>query len=480
MYYEYFELNQPPFKITPDTSLFFPGGNRGAILNAMIYAITSGEGIVKVVGEVGSGKTMLCRMLSVELPENVEVVYLANPSLSPDNILHAIAFELKLAVDQQDDRLQVMQSLQQYLLKRHAENKQVVVFVEEAQSMPIATLEEIRLLSNLETKQHKLLQIVLFGQPELDQMIAKREIRQLKERITYSFNLGPLKTEEVRDYINTRLRACGHRSGELFNSAAIREITRYSKGLLRRINILADKALLSAYASNTHKVTNRDVRTAARDSEFVAGWQRFRYAAAITCVVVILILAILLIPFGEVISRFKGNEGQTNTQEQHEDVALQENEGAVDNTNVISTMEQEDNVATRYLPQDDTYYNGLNSAGTKTSVNREHSEGAESEQHLEIKLDDNMVSSVKNADKPRGEMLKEQGQTGLADYLLDQDHYARIIEVGESSLTSEETELLIQQLKLLPPETAHLQNTGTECRLCTSIIYRPLISRENL
>jgi len=216
MYHEYFGLNQAPFKITPDTSLFFPGGNRGAVLDALIYAITSGEGIVKVVGEVGSGKTMLCRMLEVELPENVEVVYLANPSLSPDNILHAIAFELKISVDENEDRLKVMHELQEFLLKKHAENCQVVVFVEEAQSMPIATLEEIRLLSNLETKQNKLLQIVLFGQPELDQTLAKKEIRQLKERITYSFYLNPFKLEEIKEYLNARLRACGYRSDQLF------------------------------------------------------------------------------------------------------------------------------------------------------------------------------------------------------------------------------------------------------------------------
>ncbi len=173
MYYEYFGLKQPPFKITPDTSLFFPGGDRGAILDALIYAIVSGEGIVKLVGEVGSGKTTLCRMLEKELPDNIEIVYLANPSLSPDNILHAIAFELGLHVNANESRLQVMNELQNYLLERHAENKQVVVFVEEAQSMPIATLEEIRLLSNLETANSKLLQIVIFGQPELDSMIAR-------------------------------------------------------------------------------------------------------------------------------------------------------------------------------------------------------------------------------------------------------------------------------------------------------------------
>lgn len=291
MYYEYFGLKQAPFKITPDTSLFFPGGNRGAVLEALVYAVVNGEGIVKVVGEVGSGKTMLCRMLQVELPENVEIVYLANPSLSSDEILHAIAFELKLPVDNSHNRLQVMHALQEYLLARHSENVRVVMFVEEAQGMPVATLEEIRLLSNLETRQDKLLQIVLFGQPELDENLAVKNIRQLKERITYSFDLKPFNPEQTRDYINTRLRNCGYKTMELFTPAAIRAVHKYSNGLLRRVNILADKSMLSAFASNSTHVTDKHVRVAARDSEFecARGGPRpwLVAAAAILAVVVV-------------------------------------------------------------------------------------------------------------------------------------------------------------------------------------------------
>ena len=217
-------------------------------------------------------------MLEKELPENVEIVYLANPSLSPDNILHAIAFELNLNVRPDDNRLQVMNALQNYLLERYAENKQVVVFVEEAQSMPIATLEEIRLLSNLETAQNKLLQMVIFGQPELDVMLSKQEIRQLKERITYSFYIAPFRRDEIKEYINSRLRACGYRSTELFNDKAIKAITKYSNGLLRRINILADKAMLAGYAANVNTITAKQVKLAARETEFVSlnGFFRWR------------------------------------------------------------------------------------------------------------------------------------------------------------------------------------------------------------
>ncbi|MDZ7734846.1 MAG: AAA family ATPase [Gammaproteobacteria bacterium] len=299
MYYEHFGFRYPPFKITPDTSLFFPGGNRGAILEALSYAIRNGEGIVKVVGEVGSGKTMLCRMLEIELPKNIEIVYLANPRLSPDNILHAIAFELKLPVSDDDNRLVVMQSLQNYLLERHAENRQVVVFIEEAQSMPLATLEEIRLLSNLETNQHKLLQIVLFGQPELDDMLAKPQIRQLKERITYHFNLEPLRQNEIRDYMNARLRSCGYRGGTLFTTGATSLIARYSQGLLRRVNILADKALLAAYAGNSRRVGRRQVMAAVRDSEFRPLWTHYLWPAALT----VFLLAVSMLAY----QQFDGN-----------------------------------------------------------------------------------------------------------------------------------------------------------------------------
>jgi len=270
MYYSHFGLKQPPFKITPNTEFFFSGGNRGAVLDALVYAITSGEGIIKVVGEVGSGKTMLCRMLESLLPESVERVYLANPSVAPEDILHAIAFELQLDLPPESDRLQVMQGLQNHLIERHAQSRQVVIFVEEAQGMPLPTLEEIRLLSNLETKNDKLLQIVLFGQPELDDNLNQPHIRQLKERITHSFNLGPLADHDIADYLIYRLRTAGYFGPPLFTKGAVKRIAKASKGLVRRINILADKALLAAFAENAYAITPKHVNVAVKDSEFGA------------------------------------------------------------------------------------------------------------------------------------------------------------------------------------------------------------------
>ncbi|MBI3042476.1 MAG: AAA family ATPase [Betaproteobacteria bacterium] len=268
MYYSHFGLSQAPFKITPNTDFFFSGGNRGPILEALIYAISHGEGIIKVTGEVGSGKTMLCHMLPTRLPAQIDTVYIANPSVSPEEILHAIAFELQLAVDRGAARLEVMQALHDSLLGRYAEGRRVVVFVEESQSMPLATLEEIRLLSNLETRNDKLLQIVLFGQPELDDNLRQPNIRQLRERITHSFRLEPLAPGEIREYLMFRMRAAGYRGPDLFSSAVVKSIARASLGLTRRVNLIADKALLAAFSENTHTVKPKHVEAAVRDSEF--------------------------------------------------------------------------------------------------------------------------------------------------------------------------------------------------------------------
>ena len=293
MYLEHFGLDRPPFKITPDTSMFYEGSKRGAALEALIYTIKSGEGIIKVVGEVGSGKTMLCRMLEVRLANIVDVVYIANPNLSPDNILHVIAHELHLNVNNSESKLDVMQKLQDYLLRKHADNRQVVVFVEEAQSMPEDTLEEIRLLSNLETDQHKLLQMVLFGQPELDEKLARPQIRQLKERITHSFYLDPFPPEDTLDYLNFRLRAVGYRGPSIFNQRTANAVEKYSCGLSRRINIIADKALMATFSDGSHEVKASHVATAAKDSDFTRSAD-YRSILMTASFIIALLLAVLL------------------------------------------------------------------------------------------------------------------------------------------------------------------------------------------
>jgi type II secretory pathway predicted ATPase ExeA len=274
MYHDFFGLREAPFRITPNTDFFFAGGNRGAVLDALMYAICQGEGIVKVTGEVGSGKTMLCRMLQARLPDDVLGIYLANPSVSPDEILHAIAHEVELPMPAGSGRLEAMQRLTAFLLDCHAANRQVVLFVEESQGMPIATLEEIRLLSNLETDRHKLLQIVLFGQPELDTLLRKPEIRQLRERISHSFTLAPLSATDIGLYLDFRLRAAGYKGPDMFGPAVVAQIARASAGLTRRVNLLGDKTLLAAFSESTHSLAPRHVKAAIRDSEFAQGSDR--------------------------------------------------------------------------------------------------------------------------------------------------------------------------------------------------------------
>ena len=267
MYLSHFGLNEPPFRITPHTEFFFSGANRGATLEALLYAITHDEGIVKVTGEVGSGKTMLCRVLVERLPKSVETIYLANPSLSRDEILHVIAADLQ--VESRGERVTILlRALQERLIKLYATGRRVVVLIDEAHAMPIETLEEIRLLSNLESNRHKLLQIVLFGQPELDQHLALPNMRQLKERITHSFKLEPLVRSDVESYVDFRMRAAGYRGPSVFAAPAMKLISQSSQGLTRRINILADKSLLAAFADGTHQVTAKHARAAIRDSEF--------------------------------------------------------------------------------------------------------------------------------------------------------------------------------------------------------------------
>ena len=284
MYLEHFGLREAPFRITPHTEFFFSGSNRGATLEALTYAITAGEGMVKVTGEVGSGKTMLCRVLMERLPANVETVYLAVPSLSRDEMLVAIAGDL--GVDTAGaSTTKLVRALQERLVAVHAEGKQVVALIDEAHAMPVETLEEIRLLSNLETGREKLLQIVLFGQPELDDHLALPHMRQLKERITHAFRLEPMPPRDIKDYLDFRLRAAGYHGPDLFGPEALRLIAEASEGLTRRINIYADKTLLAAYAAGTHTITADHVRAAISDTQIIVAKAPARRPAVIAAVI---------------------------------------------------------------------------------------------------------------------------------------------------------------------------------------------------
>jgi MSHA biogenesis protein MshM len=274
VYFDYFGLKEAPFRITPNTEYWYAGGQRGEMLAALLYAIGQGEGIIKVVGEVGSGKTMLCRKLAAQLPDTIDSVYLGNPTLEPDDMLSAILADLGEAPA--SGRQARLAQLNAVLLARHEAGRRVVVFVEEAQGIALDNLEFLRLLTNLETATDKLLQIVLFGQPELDVQLSDPRIRQLKDRITLSLSLSPLAEAEVADYLRARLAVAGYRGPDLFSAALIARMAQLSGGLSRRINVLADKTLLAAYAGQTHTLTPAHLDAAAGDAEIQSPGQPLR------------------------------------------------------------------------------------------------------------------------------------------------------------------------------------------------------------
>jgi MSHA biogenesis protein MshM len=266
MYLEHFGLAEPPFRITPVTVFFFSGANRGEILDALIYSISEVEGIIKVSGEVGSGKTMLCRMLLEKLPKHIETIYLANPSLSREEMLYAIADGLGLNIEGERVGI-IMQNIQNKLEEKASEGKRIVVLVDEAHAMPPDTLEELRLLYNLQVGNSKLLQIVLFGQPELNAKLEQPSMRQLKDRIVHHFNMQPLSRNILESYLMFRMRAAGYHGPNIFSANAIKLIASASNGLMRRVNILADKSLLAAFVDDTHDIEPHHVQAAMRDSE---------------------------------------------------------------------------------------------------------------------------------------------------------------------------------------------------------------------
>src|SRR5262245_6562245 len=210
---------------------------------------------------------MICRVLMERLPKEVATIYLATPSLGRDEILHAIGDELGLKISP-ERRSVALRELQEHLIGLYGAGRRVVVLIDEAHVMPEDTLEQVRLLSNLEANRHKLLQIVLFGQPELDEALGKPALRQLRDRITHTFRMRPFGAGDIAKYLSFRMRAAGYRGPEVFTSRAAVLITRASGGLTRRINILADKSLLAAYTENTHAIIDRHVRAAIADSEF--------------------------------------------------------------------------------------------------------------------------------------------------------------------------------------------------------------------
>lgn len=264
LYLDHFGLKRPPFQITPDIDFFFSGSRRGDLLDALLHVASHEEGIATAVAEVGTGKTLLARLMISRLPENIRTVYLANPSFGRDEIISAIARDLGLdgLPASMEEKLS---ALYRELLALHAGGKRVLLVIDEAHTMPLESLEEVRLLSNLETSHHKLINIMLFGQPELDALLADRRLRQLRDRVNHRFDLLPLSRQDGIAYIDHRLRTAGWRGGRLLTERATSVLLKASGGRARRVNLLADKALLAAYAEGKMEVDEGHARSAIHE-----------------------------------------------------------------------------------------------------------------------------------------------------------------------------------------------------------------------
>ena len=283
MYQRHFQLQQLPFGLTPDTRFFVPLQQHQDVLALLKTALNVGEGFIKISGEVGSGKTLLCRMLLQQAEPDWQLAYLPDPCLTPLELRWALALELGLHYSGNIDPPQLLQLLQRQLMLLAAQGKKTIILLDEAQALPDDTLEALRLLTNLETEQRKLLQVVLFGQPELNSRLGAYRFRQLRQRITFSSHLSLMSRKQVAAYLRQRMLQAGA-TVPLFRPAAAAAISRYSRGIPRLVNILAHKALLLAFGEGRPAVSATHVRLAALDTEDVSpkpkAWWRYSLLAA--------------------------------------------------------------------------------------------------------------------------------------------------------------------------------------------------------
>lgn len=280
MYLDHFGLAETPFSLTPNTEFFFGLAPHVEALQVLQTALQTGEGFIKVTGEVGTGKTLICRKLINELPKRFHCAYLPNPYLSPAELRWAVALELGLKYSADIDQMQLTGLIQQQLLALCAHGHSIVLVLDEAQALPDESLEALRLFTNLETESRKLLQVVLFAQPELNQRLSLHNFRQLRQRITFSYSLRPLTLDEADAYLQHRLSVAGRAGKPLFTHRDTRLLAKASKGIPRLINILAHKALLLSFGEGSHRVEYRHVKAAIVDTEdtklgFQAKWLWF-------------------------------------------------------------------------------------------------------------------------------------------------------------------------------------------------------------
>ncbi len=269
-YLHHFGLRELPFSLTPDTAFFYPTTSAQEARNVLLVAMVNNEGIVKITGEVGTGKTMLCRKLLNDLPADVVTAFIPNPVLEPQQLYRVIATELGLSPEPQTPFTTLGEELQQHLISLRAQGKRTLVCVDEAQAMPDESLETLRLLTNLETEKHKLLHIVLFAQPELNERLQHKHLRQLHQRISFSYELSHLDAQTTAAYLTFRLGQAGYRGAPLFEPPALRLLYKASGGIPRLLNILTHKAMLAAYGEGAWEIKPAHVRASIKDTPGVA------------------------------------------------------------------------------------------------------------------------------------------------------------------------------------------------------------------
>lgn len=269
MYERHFGLKRAPFSLTPDTGFFFPSSVHQQALNVLVVALKSGEGFMKITGEVGTGKTLLCRRLLNLLDGKAVTAYIPNPDLDAVALRRAVAREIGADVTGEPGE-DITEAIHRRLLELAGQRRRVVLCIDEAQALPDESLEGVRLLTNLETERTRLLQIVLFGQPELDQRLALPGLRQLLQRVTFDYRLRPFDRKATVNYVHHRLRVAGGREMSLFTRGALHGLHTASGGTPRLVNVLAHKAMLAAYGEGASKVRRRHVRRAIEDTASVS------------------------------------------------------------------------------------------------------------------------------------------------------------------------------------------------------------------
>jgi MSHA biogenesis protein MshM len=267
MYREFYGLQQVPFSLTPDTDFFYAFASHQEAFNTLWLALRSGEGFIKITGEVGTGKTLLCRKLMDSLDDAYITAWLPNPQLNANALRHAVAEELGLELPRNIGQHRLLKELHAHLIRSHGEGKRTVLLIDEAQALSEEGLEAVRLLTNLETRKHKLLQVVMLGQPELDRLLDRPAIRQLKQRISFSYRLRPLDRPAMQDYILHRLRKAGYAGPPIFTRGALRILYRASEGVPRLVNILSHKSLMLGFGKGERQITRALVKSAIHDTE---------------------------------------------------------------------------------------------------------------------------------------------------------------------------------------------------------------------